>query len=125
MILVDTSVWIDHFRRVDPALVALLERGDVVGHPYVVGELACGNLASRAATLADLDDIPQVALADPSEVRRAIERRQLYGRGLGYVDVHLLVSVLLTPPVKLWSRDKRLAAAADEFGIALKTAPLH
>lgn len=117
MILVDTSVWIDHLRRADRELIERLENGEVVGHPYIVGELACGNLASRASALADFDDLPQVTLADPGEVRRAIERRRLHGRGLGYVDVHLLVSVLLTPPARLWSRDKRLSSAAAELGI--------
>jgi predicted nucleic acid-binding protein len=92
LILVDTSVWVDHLRRGNAELALTLERGTVVMHPFVVGELACGILSDRAAVLELLQDLPMAVTADSDEVLRFIERHGLYGKGIGYVDVHLLAS---------------------------------
>jgi predicted nucleic acid-binding protein len=115
--LVDTSVWVDHFRSSQPALVALLKRGWVVGHPAVTGELACGNLHRRAGTLADLSALPQAVVASNEEAMHLIERSRLHGLGLGWTDLHLLTSALLSE-CKLWTRDKRLERASQSVGIA-------
>lgn len=116
MILVDTSVWVDHLRRGDAALVALLERAAVVMHPFVVGELACGSLHDRRAVLSLLQDLPAAAVATPEEALGFIERHALHGQGIGYVDVHLLASAALTEGGKLWTRDARLLKAAALLG---------
>ncbi|HRH87169.1 MAG TPA: type II toxin-antitoxin system VapC family toxin [Rubrivivax sp.] len=116
MILVDTSVWVDHLRRGDPGLVELLERSSVVMHPFVVGEIACGSLRERESILELLQDLPPAVVADGDEVLQFIERHALHGKGIGYVDVHLLASVALTQGAKLWTRDMklhRIAAALD------------
>lgn len=115
MILVDTSVWIDHLRKGDAELARTLEAGEVLAHPFVIGELACGNLANRNAILALLRTLPPAPVATGDEVMGFIERRKLMGRGIGYIDVHLLASVALTRESRLWTRDKRLAAIADEL----------
>ena len=112
MILVDTSVWIDHFREPDQLLFDLLIREKILIHPYVIGELALGNLANRKAKLQDLQDLTQVTTATDFEALELIERQNLFGKGIGYVDTHLLASLHLTPGTRLWSRDKRLAAIA-------------
>ena len=117
MILVDTSVWIDHLRRSNEGLVEALEQGNVLVHPFVVGELACGNLANREEVLMLLQALPDARLASDEEVLRFIERRRLMGRGIGYVDAHLLASVALGGDVALWTRDRRLAAAAVDLGL--------
>ena len=117
MILVDTSVWIDHFRQRDQLLVELLERADVLGHAFVRGEVACGNLRHRADILTMLADLPQAVTATDAEVLEGIERRRLMGRGIGYIDAHLLASTLLTPGARLWTRDLRLADAARALGV--------
>ena len=114
MILVDTSVWIDHLRKGDAELARKLEAGDVLAHPFVIGELACGNLANRHAILALLRTLPAAQVASDDEVLGFIERRKLMGRGIGYIDVHLLASLALTHGSRLWTRDKRLAAVASE-----------
>ena len=116
MILVDTSVWVDHFRRGDAELAGLLGRGQVVIHPFVIGEIACGNLASRRATLDLLQHLPRAVAADPDEVLGFIEQRRLYGKGIGYVDAHLLASTALTSGARLWTRDARLRTAAETLG---------
>lgn len=118
MILVDTSVWVDHLRAGDATLAALLEQGQVLMHPFVVGELACGNLRQRADLLGHLRRLPRGAVADDEEVLHVIERHALMGRGIGYVDAHLLAATLLTAPAKLWTRDRRLRAVADSLGLA-------
>ena len=110
MILVDTSVWIDHLRRGDAQLVNLLERASVIMHPFVVGEIACGNLRDRASILELLQDLPAAVVAEGEEVLGFIERHLLHGKGIGYVDVHLLASVALTEGATLWTRDKSLHA---------------
>ena len=123
MILVDTCVWVDHLRAGDDELKTLLRRGQVLCHPLVIGELACGNLANRTEILDLLSGLPEASQADQDEALLALERHRLMGRGLGYVDVLLLVSALLTPDTQLWTRDRRLATAATELGIGWKTMP--
>ena len=118
MLLVDTSVWVDHLRRGDARLAALLEDASVLAHPFVVGEIACGNLADRATVLELLQDLPAATVAEPEEVLTFIARHRLHGKGLGYIDVHLLTAVALNPGTALWTRDKRLHAAAKALGFA-------
>lgn len=118
MILVDTSVWIDHLRQGDPALVTALGSGRVLMHPFVVGELACGNLKRRAEILRHLRELPQAPVATDEEALGFIERRDLMGRGIGYVDVHLLAAVALAGTARLWTRDKRLAEVASDLALA-------
>lgn len=113
MILVDTSVWVDHLRKGDPRLADLLERGVVMMHPFVLGEIACGSLADRSSTLELLQDLPATVVADGAEVLGFIERHALHGKGVGYIDVHLLASVALTGAgARLWTRDRKLNAMA-------------
>ncbi|MCU0838905.1 MAG: type II toxin-antitoxin system VapC family toxin [Rhodospirillales bacterium] len=118
MILVDTSVWVDHLRAGDKILEALLQSGRVLVHPFVVGELALGHLRQRRAILTALQDLPRAKAASADEVLHFIEWHALAGQGLGYVDVHLLASTRLTPGSSLWTRDGRLAAAAERLGLA-------
>lgn len=118
MILVDTSVWVDHLRSGDEGLVALLNSCQVAMHPFALGELACGNLRQREEVLALLKDLPRVAVASDDEVLFFIERRALMGRGIGYVDAHLLAAVALDGSSLLWTRDKRLRQVAGELGSA-------
>ncbi len=118
MILVDTSVWIDHLRRGDSGLVELLERSAVVMHPFVVGEIACGSLRARQSILELLQDLPPAVVADSDEVLQFIERHVLHGKGIGYVDVHLLASVALTEGAKIWTRDMNLHQIAVALGCA-------
>lgn len=120
MILVDTSVWVDHLRRGDARLVDLLERANVVMHPFVVGEIACGSLHDRASILDLLQDLPAVAVAEGDEVLGFIDRHVLHGKGVGYVDVHLLASVALTEGAKIWTRDKKLRLVAEMLGCAYR-----
>lgn len=116
-VLADTSVWVDHFRRGNEALIALLALDLVVTHPLVVGEIACGTLARRARALADLQELRCVQQAHVGEVLAFIERENLSGSGCGVVDMLLLASTLMTPGVALWTLDKRLAALAARFGV--------
>jgi predicted nucleic acid-binding protein len=118
LILVDTSVWVDHLRRGDAQLIALLESAQVATHPFVIGEIACGSLANRQTVLALLQDLPMATVADSDEVLTYIERHRLYGKGIGYVDVHLLAAVALTEDASLWTRDRRLHAAAASLRCA-------
>lgn len=118
MILVDTSVWIDHLRSGEPALATVLEGGRVLMHPFVRGELACGNLKNRAEVLQLLEDLPAAPTATDPEVLGLIERRALMGRGIGYIDAHLLASTALAGVGRLWTRDRRLAAVAVELELA-------
>lgn len=118
MILVDTSVWIDHLRQGDRTLADLLERGLVLTHPFVIGEIACGSLNRRSSILQLLADLPAAAVAQHAEAMAFIDRQALHGKGIGYIDVHLLASVALTPSARLWTRDKRLHAIASEIGSA-------
>ena len=118
MILVDTSVWVDHLRDGTPALAAALEQGRVLTHPFVLGELACGNLKNRSEVLQLLGELPAAPMATDPEALDFIERRALMGRGIGYVDIHLLASVALAGTAQLWTRDKRLAAVAADLELA-------
>ena len=120
MILVDTSLWIDHFRRGNPRLRKLLEEGVVLCHAHVIGELACGNLHNRSEILSLLSSMPQARQASDSEVVHFIETSQLYGKGLGWVDMHLLASALLTQ-VNLWTLDKRLKGITEPLNISAWT----
>lgn len=118
VILVDTSVWVEHLRAGNERLIALLNGCEVLGHPFVMGELALGNLRGRDAFLSDLRALPQVVVASDEEVLRLIDRQMLFGRGIGYVDAHLLAAARLTVGTKLWSLDRRLQAVATQVGLA-------
>jgi predicted nucleic acid-binding protein len=117
VILADTSVWVDHLRSGSRDLAQALTEGEVLGHPHVTGELACGNLRNRAAILQLLRDLPAAVLATEEEALQCIERNHLQGRGLGWTDVHLLASALLTP-ARLWTLDGPLAREARRCGVA-------
>lgn len=116
MRLVDTSVWSDHLRRHDAALARLLEAGEVLAHPFVTGEIACGVFTRRAETLALLNRLPSAPLVSHGEVLAFIDRHAVAGQGVGLVDVHLLASVLLAG-ARLLTRDKRLMVAAERLGV--------
>lgn len=118
MILVDTSVWVNHFRTPNGQLVTILDENQVLGHPFVVGEIACGSITNRAEILARLDRLPPAPRVRDSEVRVFLESRQLMRRAIGYIDVHLLASAALAGPALLWTHDRRLARVADELGLA-------
>ncbi len=117
MILADTSVWVAHLRSGTRALARALEDGEVLAHPHVIGELACGHLRSRAAILGHLGDLPAAVAATHEEALACIERNGLQGKGLGWTDVHLLASALLTP-ARLWTLDAALAREAHRCGVA-------
>ena len=116
MVLVDTSVWVDHLRAKDTSLVGLLELGKVAIHPIIIGELACGNLANRELLLGLWQRLPHAVQASHGEALVYLHAHQLMGKGIGWVDVHLLASVRLTPGTLLWTRDKRLADRAEALG---------
>jgi predicted nucleic acid-binding protein len=118
MILVDTSVWVDHLRSGDPVLAELLEQSRVVIHPMVLGELACGNLQNRGYLLRLWQQLESLTVVSHDEAVFFIEQNGLMGKGIGYVDVHLLASVAIDAGVKLWTRDKRLARIAAELRYA-------
>ncbi|MGH3665637.1 MAG: type II toxin-antitoxin system VapC family toxin [Egibacteraceae bacterium] len=119
MILVDTSIWIDHLRAGHATLAHLLERGLVLGHPWVVGELALGHLSQRREVLGLLTSLPQAVVATTDEVLTLVERHDLYGLGIGYVDAQLLAATQLTPDAELWTADRALVAAASRLGCAV------
>jgi len=118
MILVDTSVWIDHLRSNDNDLAALLNNSRVLMHPHVSGELACGNLANRVELLQLLAALPQISVATDVEVQFFIEQRLLMAKGIGYIDAHLLAAVALDGSAKIWTRDKRLHKVAENLSLA-------
>lgn len=120
MILVDTSIWVDHLRHGDDRLASLLNECKVLIHSFVIGELACGNLKNRAEILRLLQNLPQAAIATDAEVLFYIERHQLMVRGIGYIDAHLMASAALEEPTLLWTRDKRLSAVASGLGLAFE-----
>lgn len=122
VILVDSSVWIDHFRKPDPVLQHRLLNDAVLCHPYITVEVACGSFANRASILRFLSELPQALEARDDEVLRLIQDEALMGIGIGYLDAHLLTSTKLTHETLLWTRDKRLAAAATRLGLAV---PIH
>jgi len=116
MVLVDTSVWVAHLRAGNIGLETLLNDGHVVCHPFIVGELACGNLTNRSEILSLLQALPMAVLVDHEEVMQFIENHALMGKGLGYIDIHLIASAILTK-VLLWTLDKRLNDASSTLGI--------
>jgi hypothetical protein len=116
VILADTSLWVHHLRSGLRELADALADGEVLGHPHVTGELACGNLRNRGAILQLLRDLPQAVLATEEEALQCIEKNRLHGRGLGWTDVHLLASALLTP-ARLWTLDRALAREARRLGV--------
>ncbi len=117
MILVDTSIWIDHLRNGNAALARLLDSSAVLAHPWITGELALGNLSHRDEVIWLLCGLPQAALADNDEVLRLIDQEGLYGAGIGYVDAQLVAATRLTPDAKLWTRDKRLSTVTARLGL--------
>ena len=117
MILLDTSVWVHHLRRGDSLVVQVLESGLAAAHAFAIGELACGNLKSRGRVIDLLQALPQLAMAMDDEVLYFIERHKLMGRGIGYVDAHLLAAASISGSL-LWTRDKRLREIAAELGVA-------
>jgi predicted nucleic acid-binding protein len=125
MILVDTSVWIDHFRMAEPMMDRLAEEETILMHPLVFGELSMGNFANRSTVLQWLADFIPAALADHDEVLGLIDSQVLHGKGLGFIDAHLLASALLMPGAQLWARDKRLVAAAAAAGIPVLAETRH
>jgi predicted nucleic acid-binding protein len=125
LILVDTSVWVDHFRRGDAHLVDLLQEGRVAMHPFVVGEIACGSLKDRSTVIALLQSLPRATVAEAEEVLGFVGSHRLHGKGIGYIDAHLLASTALTEGASLWTRDKRLRIAAEALGFSHRIAAAH
>ena len=117
MILVDTSVWVGHLRGTEPDLAGALNAGRVLMHPFVLGELACGNLRNRRKVLHLLAAVPATPVATDDEALLYIERHQLMGRGIGWVDVHLLAATALAESASLWTRDARLRAVATDLSL--------
>lgn len=123
MILADTSVWVDHLRAGDGALAARLDAGMVLAHPMVIGELALGNLRQRGIVLRSLADLPAATVATDAEVLHFIDRHALHGRGIGWVDAHLLAAARLTDGAELWTRDRRLHVLAVQLDLAQLSNP--
>jgi predicted nucleic acid-binding protein len=119
MVLVDTSVWVDHLHYNNRHLAGLLNDARVMCHPFIIGELACGNLSNRKEVLALLNNLPQVSQVKPEEVLYFIENYQLMGKGLGYIDIHLAASARVTGVV-LWTLDKRLDGINEKLGISYR-----
>ena len=117
MILADTSIWIDYFRSGNEEMRKQLEIGNIVIHPFLIGELALGSLGERTKTLAFLDGLPRVQVARLEEVRQLIEARSLYRQGIGLTDAHLIASSLITPSTRLWTKDKALRRVAEALGV--------
>ena len=118
MILADSSVWIDHLIVDNPHLVSLLQQGQILIHPMVIGELACGNMRDRADVMRLLRGLPRVLVAAHDEVLFLIESHRFMGRGIGFIDAHLLTSAAMTSPTQLWTNDRRLRELANELGVA-------
>ncbi|MCF3933320.1 PIN domain-containing protein [Acuticoccus sp. M5D2P5] len=123
MILADTSVWIDHLRSGDAELERRLLANEIVCHPLVVAEIALGSLKDRSTVLSLLDGLARSPVGETSEIRQMIEARRFYSRGIGFVDAALLASCLLDPGTRLWTRDRRLKAVAEEFDLAFLSSP--
>lgn len=117
MILVDTSVWIDHLRHTEAELVFLLGQYVVLMHPMILGELACGNLRNRTVLISLWQGLPRITAATHAEVMHFIEMHALMGKGIGFIDVHLLCALALEQDAQLWTRDKRLAEVAASLGL--------
>jgi hypothetical protein len=120
MVLADTSVWIDHLRGGDDALGTLLDQGEVCSHPYVIAELALGSLRRRTTVLGLLGDLPDIPVATSGELLHFIDARGLDGAGIGFVDASLLASAVLGDGVRIWTRDRALAQAAEGLGVAFE-----
>ena len=118
MLLVDSGIWIDHLREADPAVEQALLAGEVLGHPFVTGEIAMGSLKDRGAVIESLQHLAQAQLASDEEVLALVEQRRLFSLGLGWIDAHLLASTLLTRDARLWTRDRRLREAAERLAVA-------
>ena len=118
MILIDTTIWIDHFSHGDARVTALLTEEYALMHPFVLGEFALGSIPDRQTVLEQLGKLPAAEIAEPSEVLSLIDSARLHGSGIGYVDAHLVASTLLTSNGRLLTRDRRLAAVATRLGIA-------
>jgi predicted nucleic acid-binding protein len=125
MILVDTSVWIDHFRASEPYLVQLIDDESALTHPFIIGEFALGSFKQRASVIEWFQDMTIAPKAEDQEVMEMIETHRLFGLGIGYVDAHLLACVRLTGGARLWTRDKRLSAAAQLMGISVVAETQH
>ncbi len=122
MVLVDTSVWVDYLRSGDETLSQLLMQGQVCIHSMIIGELACGNLQNRQELLGLWQNLPMQVEASHQEAMFLLESRALMGKGIGYVDLHVLAASLLSSDTQLWTRDKRLARIAESLGFAF---PIH
>ena len=120
MILADTSIWVDHLRSNNKILASLLEANIVLIHPFVIGELALGNLRQRKAILTALSDLPSINVATEAEVLHFIDRHALSGRGIGYIDAHLLAAAKLTAGIYLWTNDSKLHSVAHQLGLAMR-----
>jgi predicted nucleic acid-binding protein len=118
VIIVDTSVWIDHFKDGDPGLAKLLDNGQVLTHPFVIGEIALGSLRQRTTVLDALRNLPQALVAGDDEVMIFIERERLFSTGIGYVDAHLLTAARLTPGALIWTKDRRLRDASERMKVS-------
>ena len=118
MILVNTSVWIDHLRKTEMGMRRLLNVGQVLSHPLVIGELAMGSFKRRDLLLSELDDLPKAKVAEQDEVLHFVSRHTLFGLGVGYIDAHLLAAARLMPGTLLWTRDKRLLEIASKLRLA-------
>ena len=117
LILIDTNIWVDHFRRANRYVLGLLDAGRVVMHPHIVAELALGGLHDRELTLASLELLPELPVAEFHEVRQLIEIRKLYTLGVGFVDAHLIASLIIVQtPTEIWTNDGALKRAAESFG---------
>lgn len=117
MILADTSVWIDHFHHSDEGLKDLLHANQVCIHPFILGELSCGNISNRKVVLSLLRDLRSIDVVLEEEVFILIEERKLYGKGLGFIDIHLLASAIINQ-VLIWTRNRSLKQVADNLGIS-------
>jgi len=118
MILADSSVWIDHLIVENPHLVSLLQQRQILIHPMVIGELACGNMRDRADVMRLLRGLPRIFAATHDEVLFLIESHHFMGRGIGFIDAHLLTSTAMSEPTQLWTNDRRLMELATELGVA-------
>jgi predicted nucleic acid-binding protein len=122
LVLADTSIWIDHFRRSNFQLARLLDRGDIVMHPFVIGELVLGKVTKIAEMIDFFHLLPKTIVASADEILEFISKRKLSGSGIGYVDVHLLAAAALMPETLVWTRDKKLRAAAQTLSLAVEIA---
>jgi predicted nucleic acid-binding protein len=118
VILVDTSVWIDHLRKNEMGLRRLLGMGRVLSHPFVIGELAMGSFKRRNLLLIELEDLPGAKIAEHGEVLHFVSEHTLFGSGIGYIDAHLLAAARLVPGTLIWTRDKRLLEVASKLSLA-------